>query len=337
MGAVDFILHGNKKTDKSLVLAPVDEEYEKHLAERMKQLEGATQTETTQPEEVKVDEMSRLILEHCVEWRAGRSTPRWVSYMDTKTRSEYCHYGLSFSANKAAEFGCALVLELTTHCQRVHSVDAIYDSTKDAQSACSQVAVDEGILEFIKFGNGQTEPATIPTLDPLQPPEQVPTSTARGNLNLQNFFEGLPKPFPEPLERGKTAAELNAPALLNAILQLGKGSKRVCQFFSITEEVARVRRELLSYRLLMNCLISPSTYSIRMCASRDRSWHLSDVCCRSSFRKERRSKGSGMFPSTVAGVWNVYAQHSLSTGEQGYGRDEKESDRLDTTYSCVRM
>jgi hypothetical protein len=90
MGAIDFILYGNKKTDKSLVLAPVDEEYEKHLAERIKQLDA--QSEHVQPGEVKIDVMSQTILDHCAEWRAGRVTPRWISYIDMKSRSEYIYY-----------------------------------------------------------------------------------------------------------------------------------------------------------------------------------------------------------------------------------------------------
>jgi hypothetical protein len=136
------------------------------------------------------------------------------------------------------------VIELTTYCQRVHSVGPDYESTRDAQSACSQVAVDEGILEFIKHGNGQTEPTVIPNPSPLEPPEQIASTTARGTLSLQNFFDGLPKPFPEPLDMNKTAAELNGPALVNAIMQLAKGSRFTCQFYPISEEVSRTRSKL---------------------------------------------------------------------------------------------
>lgn len=90
MDVVDFILHGNKKTARSLVLAPVDEEYEKHLAERMKLLEGANPIKVVQPGEVKIDEASKSVLDHCVEWRAGLVSPRWVPYVEPKTNSQYC-------------------------------------------------------------------------------------------------------------------------------------------------------------------------------------------------------------------------------------------------------
>ena len=125
------------------------------------------------------------------------------------------------------------------------SVGAIHDLPRDAQSACSQVAVEEGILEFIKFGNGQTTPMTIPAVDPLLPPVHAPVTTTKGTTTLQNFFDSLPKPFPERLELNKTATELNGPGLLNGILQMGKGSKLTSQFYPITEEFGKSRREYL--------------------------------------------------------------------------------------------
>lgn len=87
MGAIDFIVHGNKSSNRMLV--PVHEEYKKHLAEHVKLLECSTLVKDGQPAEVKVDEMSRQILEHCVEWRAGKVTPRWIFYTDPKTRREF--------------------------------------------------------------------------------------------------------------------------------------------------------------------------------------------------------------------------------------------------------
>ena len=124
-------------------------------------------------------------------------------------------------------------------------VGAIHDLPRDAQSACSQVAVDGGILEFIKFGNGQTTPTTIPAVDPLLPPVHAPVTTTKGTTTLQNLFNSLPKPFPERLELNKTATELNDPGLLNSTLQMGKGSKLTSQFYSITEELRKSHCEYL--------------------------------------------------------------------------------------------
>ena len=125
------------------------------------------------------------------------------------------------------------------------SVGAIHDLPRDAQSACSQVAVDGGILEFIKFDNGQVTPTTIPAVDLLLPPVHTPITTTKGTTTLQNLFNSLPKPFPERLELNKTATELNDPGLLNSTLQMGKGSKLTSQFYSITEELGKSRREYL--------------------------------------------------------------------------------------------
>lgn len=78
MGAVDFILYGNKDSSKAsskLVLAPID-------ARGVKQEFDAEEESPTV--EFSSDEFSKQIEECCVDWRAGQVRPRWVFFTEHK-------------------------------------------------------------------------------------------------------------------------------------------------------------------------------------------------------------------------------------------------------------
>ncbi len=150
-------------------------------------------------------------------------------------------------------YGCALSIELSPHVQRVYSVRPTHPDEATARAACSNVALQEGVLDFIKFGNGQTTPASEA---PKEQEQVVPAKGIgltikpgrAGSMTLQEFFDGLPKPFPEsrgPSSEGKPAVEINAPGVLNTILQVAKGARFAVFFYSLLD--SKMRRE---WRLL---------------------------------------------------------------------------------------
>lgn len=128
--------------------------------------------------------------------------------------------------------GCALRIDLSQRLSKVFSVDTVYDSGEDAKRACADVALAEGVLDFIKQWDSQTEP-TLPSGE-RQPQDIL------GNIDtwsVQSFFETLPRPFPEPVE-DKTAHEINGSAWLNTTIQTARGGKLVAKFIWTISELS---------------------------------------------------------------------------------------------------
>lgn len=135
-------------------------------------------------------------------------------------------------AGRPPEYGCALQIKLSLHVFRVFSVDVRYRTFEEAKAACAADAMAEGILEFIKFGNGQTTPAEKRLFQSQEVEAQsAPPPIA---LTLQGFFESLPRPLPEPVDE-KTVAEINAPGWLNTLIQSARGGKFELKFIWTTD------------------------------------------------------------------------------------------------------
>ncbi|KAJ4490684.1 hypothetical protein J3R30DRAFT_3694404 [Lentinula aciculospora] len=108
------------------------------------------------------------MIEDCfARWRPGLKAPEWFSY----------------------DHGAALKVQITSRTFRVYSTPE--DTKSDAQVACAQIAIDSGILEFIKFGDGQVRPSS-------PNPSASNTQDATMWSNVQEFMETIPRPFPEP-------------------------------------------------------------------------------------------------------------------------------------------
>jgi hypothetical protein len=131
-----------------------------------------------------------------------------------------------------AEYGCALQIKLSLHLFRVFSVDVGHPSFEAAKAACAADAIAEGILDFIKFGNGQTVPAERRLFQPQE--DDAVSSAPPIALTLQGFFEALPRPLPEPVD-DKTVAEINAPGWLNTLVQSARGGKFEHKFIWTTD------------------------------------------------------------------------------------------------------
>ena len=81
---------------------------------------------------------------------------------------------------------------------------------------CAETALKEGVVDFISSWD-------LAMFDLLE------ASESHSPLSLQQFFEGLPQPFPETVPSG-SAAEINGPAWLNTAIQAARGGKLVPNF-----------------------------------------------------------------------------------------------------------
>lgn len=108
----------------------------------------------------------------------------------------------------------------------------------------------EGVLDYIKYGNGQTKPAVTPS-DPAGPisisREPELDRTGRPSISLEDFFDTLLKPFPEALGE-KTISEINAAGMLNSTLQLAKGGRLSLMYYFFGENGRK------QYLLRIDCL-----------------------------------------------------------------------------------
>lgn len=83
--------------------------------------------------------------------------------------------------------------------------------------ACALIAQEEGVLDYIRHGNGQKT-------KPQQPGPTVTVSKTPSHtqMSVQEFFEALPRPFVEPIDEGKSASEIQWANMLNMIIQGAK-------------------------------------------------------------------------------------------------------------------
>lgn len=123
--------------------------------------------------------------------------------------------------------GAALRIMLSMHAFRVYSSEATYSCPSDAKVACTKSAIDEGVLDYIKRGNGHNL-SLAPIGDEHMGTSSAPAIT--GPISLQDFYESLPKPFPEFVGE-KTASEINGPAWLNTTIQTARGGRLKAAFF----------------------------------------------------------------------------------------------------------
>jgi len=128
------------------------------------------------------------------------------------------------------DYGCVLQVKLSMHLFRVFLVDVVHPTFEAAKATCAADVISNGILDFIKFGNGQTAPAER-RLSQEDDTTSAPPPVA---LTLQGFFKALPRPLPEPVD-DKMVAEINAPGWLNGLLQSAPGGKFEHKFIWMTD------------------------------------------------------------------------------------------------------
>jgi len=229
MGAIDFIISGDPdalKAKKGLLLNPNDVEVDHENTEITPGMQKYTEEE----------EPLKLIEEACAEWRAGKVRPHWVTYNDSKNKKSACGI-VTFPrfTNCLIEHGAALRISLNAHVFRAYSTDPVHTYQRLAKLACARIAVEEGVVDFIKYGNGQTQPAKTVDDDHETTRDLTPPPPPKG-LTLQEFYDTLPRPFPEDVGE-MTALEINSPAWLNLTMQSARGGRLASHFTPIVDGI----------------------------------------------------------------------------------------------------
>ncbi|KAG1907855.1 uncharacterized protein F5891DRAFT_216949 [Suillus fuscotomentosus] len=209
MGALDFITHGDPeelKLKRGLVLASINSSQNQ---ERTQAEFGST------ADNVDGNNAIEQIETCCVEWRGGSIAPHWVALLEPKIGHTQ---------------GCALRIELSPHVIKVYASDTIYNTYNEAKGACAEAALREGVLDFIKHGNGQLRPAS-PQLYSAPSSSDINGVSANKQppSTLQAFYESLPRPFPESFE-SKDVNEFGAPGYMNTLVQNARGGKLTTTF-----------------------------------------------------------------------------------------------------------
>ncbi|TFK54539.1 hypothetical protein OE88DRAFT_1655249 [Heliocybe sulcata] len=112
------------------------------------------------------------IADCCRDWRGGLVEPIWLRLDDPTQPKKY---------------GYALQMKLSPECRRSYSVDTDYETAEAAQWSCATLAIDQGVLEFIKYGNGQTQPAPRPSTSDMPRVEE----DRKTYSSLQEFFDSF--------------------------------------------------------------------------------------------------------------------------------------------------
>ncbi|KAI9059441.1 hypothetical protein FKP32DRAFT_1606126 [Trametes sanguinea] len=154
---------------------------------------------------MEMDESVKAIEQTCLDWTYGRIKPFWLIINESK-----------FGRTQ----GCALRIRLGPRNSRVWSVGTVYNSPGEAKKACAEAAVADGVLDYIRSWS-----SNAPDMAVDEPGSELPKST----ISLQQFFDSLPKPFPEQVA-GQTAVDINGPAWLNTTIQSARGGKIVPNF-----------------------------------------------------------------------------------------------------------
>ncbi|KAJ8497072.1 hypothetical protein ONZ51_g720 [Trametes cubensis] len=173
-------------------------------------LEGDTAPQSNQegeaaPIPLVPDESVDSIDRACLEWTNGRIKPFWLIINEPK-----------FGRKQ----GCALRIRLGPRNSRVWSVSTVYDTPSEARKACAEAALADGILDYIRTWSPSGTDTNLG-----EPGSELPNT----GISLDQFFEALPRPFPEPVT-GQTAADVNGPAWLNTTIQSARGGKIVPNF-----------------------------------------------------------------------------------------------------------
>ncbi|KAI0331545.1 hypothetical protein GY45DRAFT_1369868 [Cubamyces sp. BRFM 1775] len=151
------------------------------------------------------DETVQSIDRACLQWTNGRIKPFWLIINEPK-----------FGRKQ----GCALRIRMGPRNSKVWSVSTVYDTPGEAKKACAEAALADGILDYIRTWSPSGTDTNLG--------ESGSESPVTG-IGLEQFFESLPRPFPEQIA-GQTAADVNGPAWLNTTIQSARGGKIVPNF-----------------------------------------------------------------------------------------------------------
>ncbi|KAJ7208004.1 hypothetical protein GGX14DRAFT_634814, partial [Mycena pura] len=201
-GALDFIHNGDSDESKAIkgtLLAPLEDKQPVASASRPVQEEAAI----TRVEQIEVC---------CKEWRGDAVKPAWFYFEDPSLNVH----------------GAALKITLAPHCYHVYSCDPTLENNSAAQEHCANLALNEGVLEFIRYGNGQTAPNPRPDA-----PSVVTGGQIGPQWSLQVFYESLPRPIEEDFGN-RAAKDINATEWLRKVIESAKGARFTASYYPLS-------------------------------------------------------------------------------------------------------
>ncbi|KAJ7334732.1 hypothetical protein DFH08DRAFT_879250 [Mycena albidolilacea] len=220
--AINFIIRGDSdelKAKKGVLLAPLDDTQPIASTSKLSSNPSSFLSSNSSSSFLVAPELTARVQEIdacCREWRGDQVKPCWLDFNDT-------------AASASSNCGAVLKIQLAPHCYRVYSCQPAFDTPAEAREYCAGVAIKEGVMEFIKHGNGQTTPQS--DLASSSSGTQ-PESTAPRKQDLQSFYESLPRPFDEAFG-DRLAYEINAPVWLGKILTKAKGARFSAEFYRL--------------------------------------------------------------------------------------------------------
>lgn len=147
--------------------------------------------------------------------------------------------------------GCVLKIAISEHATRVYSVHHTFRNRAEAKKAVAFVAFKQGVIDFIKYANGQTSPLVLireldgdadenlnrEVIEQTREAEKEVTIEATSvnvklkkhqipldAMTLQAFTNSLTKPFPETPGL-KPLGDGNPIGWVNTAVQSARGSK----------------------------------------------------------------------------------------------------------------
>ncbi|KAF7290552.1 hypothetical protein MIND_01295300 [Mycena indigotica] len=145
------------------------------------------------------------IEECCREWRGPSVEPAWYTFAGSNS------------------YGACLKIALSPHNYRVYSCSPEFATPLTAQQKCAAIALDEGVLDFIMHGNGQTKPTPISrnSSDHVSVP-----------WSLQAFFETIPRPLEEDFG-ARTAPQIQPVGWLGSIVAQAMGTRFSSAYYAV--------------------------------------------------------------------------------------------------------
>ncbi|CCA68056.1 hypothetical protein PIIN_01923 [Serendipita indica DSM 11827] len=257
MGVIDFIKYGDITLKGKIINNPKLTQDAADTQLRLRAEDGKGISFSDQRETTIDDPNVKAISDCCIEWRAGKVKPVYVHFSEptvlTKpTGKKRQTLGPTDEELLALKQGCALRISITQHTSRVYSVHHIYRTRAEAKAAVAAMAIAQGVLDFIKFANGQTSPTVvirelegdganeelnreiIAETSKVEKDIEIEASAVNVTLKkhqipldvmtLSAFANALPKPFPETPGL-KPVGDENPVGWLNAAVQSARGSK----------------------------------------------------------------------------------------------------------------
>ncbi|KAG8900603.1 hypothetical protein FRC01_010075 [Tulasnella sp. 417] len=214
MGAVDFLQTGDDKKHLDRARANKDGEAS----------DGVVSTLGGKVHHYDVDVVPpspaiARIEECCQTWRTGKVSPHWLIFAHLQD---------------PRRFGAMLQIRLTPELNnpsivRVWSTSAEYTAPDKAKNDVAELAMKQGVLDFIKFGNGQKNPnegaqvAIAPLLavgETFGNPTHVdPLALPRPSITIRQWVDALPRPTPNNI---KLEGGTNAIAWVNQVSSQNK-------------------------------------------------------------------------------------------------------------------